>query len=340
MATCKLILAGLISLSAIGCAPVIETIDVTSADGSGLPRHNENIRIQSEITVKSGGAGTPLAEVKSVYPADGSYERMGTLPDKLPLGDNRYRFSGEMEGLNYGGYDLRLTVGYTAWLTRQSISEFKKFLVDAPPACFPFDVPGPLGFSLGPVKKSNGDEFGIARLAWRPQNWPIDGEGHGSVSFQVLLNQFPGPDDEQYYWMVDFMSADLTDRTGWADSNGVTFRAATRASGIYMQPIFLTRDLDDGELHYWVPLDQETGKFMLYPVSDQGASQLQWKVIQWSSALPAGEREAVYIRVYGDAKLTTLNSETTIYLDGVCPRPPGIEPPGGEIVEPIINPWQ
>lgn len=339
MARYQGIVAGSIILLTTACTPVIETIQVTDADSDGLPRHNEDILVSSEITVKSGGAGTPVASVRPAYPPTGPYQQMGTLPNKVSSGDNRYRYSGETSGLNYGGYDLSLTVDYTAWLTRQSVSAFKPFLVEAPSACFAFDVPGPLDFSLGPVEKSNGDAFGTANLAWRPQNWPIDGEGHGSVSFQVLRNQFPGPDQEAHYWFVDFISAALTDRPGWAASDGVTFRAATRASGIYVQPIFLIRDPEDGELHYWAPRNEATGKFQLYPIGEPAESQLQWKVIRWSSALPAGTREAVYIRVYGDAQLTTLNTDETIYLDGVCPRPPGIDPAGGVVVESVDNPW-
>lgn len=340
MTTPRILAAGSLLLASAGCTPIIHTLDVTDADGARPPEHAEPIRVQSEITVRSGGAGTPVASIKPVYPADASYQQLGTLPDKSPLGDERYLYSGDLPGLDYGAYDLRLRVDYSAWLTRQSVSRTTRFSVAPPAACFAFDVPGPLGFTLSPVRKHDGTDFGTARLAWRPQNWPVDRDNDGSITFQIIDDQFPDNTQEPLYWIVDFMSQNLADRPGWADADGVTFRAASEASGIYLQPLVLIRDPDDGQIHYWAPWDEASGKFWLYPVGDPATPELEWNVMTWATELPAGTREGLYLRVYGDASRTGDNHEKTVYLDGVCPMPPGIDPPNGPVAEPVLNPWE
>ncbi len=34
-----------------------------------------------------------------------------------------------------------------------------------------------------------------------------------------------------------------------------------------------------------------------------------------------------------------MDAGKTLYLDGVCPIPPGVTPAGGEVVEAVVNPW-
>ncbi len=335
------VLPGLIVLSMTACAPVIREIQVTHAEGSGAPIHVEPMRVVSNIEIHSGGASTPEVRVRPVYPENASYQRIGELPDRTEIDVDTHlnRFTGEMAAPSYGGYDLKLDVGYTEWLVQSNVSSHQRLLVEAPDSCFAFDGELPLPFDLGPVKKSNGEEFGTAHLAWRPQNWPFEAPGHGAISFQISTNQFPNHNQEPYYWMVDFMAKGIPGRDGWLQSNGVTFRAKTDATGIYAQPIFLIRDPDNGEVRYWAPKDMATGKFLMYPISESPDSASRWKVIEWSSGLPEGVREAIYIRIYGDSHYSSMDTGKTLFLDGVCPIPPGVTPAGGEVVEAVVNPW-
>lgn len=335
------VLPGLIALSMTACAPVIKDIQVTNADGSGPPRHAEPMRVVSNIEVHSGGASTPEVRVRPIYPEDAAYQRIGELPERIEIDADTHlnRFTGEMAAPDYGGYDLKLDVGFVEWLIQSHVSKHQRFLVEAPDSCFAFDGEVPLPFDLGPVRKSNGETFGAARLSWRPQNWPYETPGHGAISFQISAHQFPDHDQEPNYWMVDFMANGIPEREGWAQSNGVTFRAWTNAKGVYAQPIFLIRDPESGEIHYWAPKDAATGKFLVYPIGESRKSASPWKVIEWSSGLPNGVREAVYIRIYGDSHYSSMDDGETIFLDGVCPIPPGVAPAGGEVVEAVVNPW-
>jgi hypothetical protein len=82
---------------------------------------------------------------------------------------------------------------------------------------------------------------------------------------------------------------------------------------------------------------------MVYPLASSAAQEMAWQVVEWN-AFPNGLPpkwflEEVRVRIYGDANATANNYDEHVYLDGVCPIPPGINPPGGELVTAIVGPW-
>lgn len=330
----------LLILALSGCAPEITAIKVTSASDGDVLQHQEALRVTSDIIVRRGGAGTPEAHVRPIFPKDGAFVRVGSLPDRTQIGTvggyKLYRYSGEIAGQDYGAYDLRLDVSYTD-ITPRTLSAETGFLIEAPPECFSFD-PGIQGFSLGPVRKSDGSIHSDAvPLLSQYLNWPIDAGRHRSISFDISVRNFPSPPVEPYYWFIDFISPELSAVEGWQQSRGLTFRIATRAGSVYAQPLIQIAGRDP-----FAPVDGATGKFLLYPLAANAEGSLDWNVISWDGGpgLPEGTRERVRIRIYGAARATGVNNDVTVFLDGVCPVPPGIDPPGGAVVTPIPNPWQ
>ncbi|MDO3378268.1 hypothetical protein [Geoalkalibacter halelectricus] len=324
------------------CAPEITNLQVVRATSGDVPQHQDPLRVISDIVVRQGGAGTPEVDIRPVWPKDGNFVPAGTLPNRVQIGTvnghGLYRYSGEVAGLDYGAYDLRLSVDYREYLSVKTRTLDLRFFVEAPPECFSFD-PGFQGFSLGPVRKSDGSMYSeTVPLSGQYLNWPIDdwpdaAGRHRSVSFDISVQTFPSPPAEPYYWFIDFISPELSALEGWQQSRGLTFRVATRAGSVYAQPLIKIAGRDP-----LAPRDEATGKFLLYPLAD---GSLNWKVISWDGGpgLPEGARERVMIRIYGDARATAINNDVTVFLDGVCPVPPGIDPPGGEVVAPIPNPW-
>lgn len=350
-----------VALAALaGCAPNIQKVAVSGVD-TEKPTHGQEVHVDAYIVPQLGGAGTPELKVKAYAPEGASWSDAGELgareeigPVPLPIDGHTieftgYRYYGELSHpLDYGGYTLRTAVPYSSWGHRYQEAKDKDFLVEAPPWCFSFDH-GTDDFAVE-VCDSHREHCRDIAARLLSQNWPFGDVTpsieHHSLSFQILANSFPQPPDnnpdtpeENYYWIADFVSPVLNQREHWQSAQGVTFRAATRALKTYAQPVLEVRD-PDGHTKWYAPTDPETHKFLAYPITDTGGDP-GWKVIEWRSNPPfEGSLTSVRLRIYGDAKLVPLNNETTVYLDGVCPIPPGIDPAGAEIAEPIPNPWQ
>ncbi|WP_305047032.1 hypothetical protein [Geoalkalibacter sp.] len=329
----------ILAVTLAGCAPEITNIQVTSAANGDVLHHQEPLRVTSDIIVRRGGAGTPEVAVRPVYPGEGGFVTAGRLPDRVQIGTvdgyDLYRYSGELAGYDYGAYDLRLSVDYREYTVKTQTAD-TRFFIEAPASCFSFDD-GLQGFSLGPVRHSDGREY-THSVPFRRQllNWPIDAARHGSVSFDITLSHFPSPPAEPRFWFIDFISPDLSADPLWQQSRGLTLRLSTGAGSVYAQPLIKIA----GRL--FAPKDSATGKFLVYPLRSSSYPPIIWNVITWDAGegLPQGAREQVLIRIYGDARATGVNNDVTVFLDGVCPVPPGITPPGGAVVAPIPNPWQ
>jgi len=322
------------------CTPVIDELRVNDANHNNVYEHNEALTVEADVTVK-GSTGTPIVYTRPHLPADTAFQRVGQLTNKTLIGHvdghDQYRYSGPLS-LNYGAYDVRVSVPYISFLVTQYVSKQTSLLVDAPDSCFGFDG-GSMGFTLGKVTLSNNSELpDSVPLGRKLFNWPEDAGGHASLSFDITTQHFPSPPQETRYWYIDFISPDLSNIPAWQQSQGMTFRVSTQAGHLYAQPIIYIENQDPH-----APVDPESAQFLFYPISTAamgGASV--WNVVQWHSTpnLPAGVRQRIHIRIYGDANATTLNNDRTVFLDGVCPVPPGIIPPGGDVVAPVTNPIQ
>lgn len=332
----------LIAIATAACAPDINELRVNDANSNNVYEHNEILTVEADVTVKSGGAGTPIVYTRPRLPSDTAYQQAAQLINKTLIGNisgnDQYRYSGQLS-LNYGAYDLRVTVPYSAWLTTQHVSAQTTLLVDPPDYCFGFDG-GTMGFSMGKVTLSNNTERpDTVALGTKLRNWPEQASGHGSVSFDITIQHFPSPPEETRYWYIDFISPDLSQIEAWQQSQGMTFRLSTQAGHLSAQPIIYIQ----GQNNPFAPKDPQSNEFLFYPISTEPMGGVSvWNVVQWQSSpdLPNGVREKIHIRIYGAAGATSLNNNRTVFLDGVCPVPPGITPAGGEVVTPVINPIQ
>ena len=84
---------------------------------------------------------------------------------------------------------------------------------------------------------------------------------------------------------------------------------------------------------------------MVYPIIRVESDAIDhWSVLEWSPSAPIVPDGAllseIRIRIYGNPSLIEENHGRNIYLDGVCPNPPGIDPPNGLVVSPEPHPWQ
>lgn len=327
-------------VAASGCAPSIDELDIADTNGDFPPMPGVEIDISASITEKNTEMETPVVSIKTPFQSDSNYADAGLLTDRVEIERKRYRYTGRIDALDYGAYDLRLSVPYHAWFRLFYQTEVVRFNVPAPEGCFSFAAGQPLEFTASAVFKSHGEEFGSAAIVWRPINWPMDLQHDGSATIQILANQFPRSQDEEYYWFVDFISPSLVSDSMWSESHGVTLRLASKAAGLFAQPIINIVDPESGDTRALTPKDNATGKFLVYPISDASEDPVNWKSIDWSSDLLVGEWLGLQIRIYGDVNSTAMNTDTTIYLDGVCPIPPGVYTPGVEPVQAIVNPWQ
>lgn len=360
----KLLVISTVILLVAACTPKIESVDIignTPDEERNPPRHENPMFVKTYIEVYSGGADMPQIYLRPVFPSDQEYTYRGSLTEKEKVRDipidiggeiiefSGYEYTGEINTpLQYGGYQIRVSIPYRAWLSRREESFEKKFLVEGPASCFCFDY-GLSGFDVETVRKSNGDVFNDLNIFLNALNWPVSTDTfpeilHGSVSLQILATIYPRPEDENYYWFADFVSPNLEENPDWIHAPGITLRMTTQAVHVYAQPIFVVQP-EVGEPVYWAPKDQESGKFLVYAIGiDEFGSADEWKVIEWMPSediYPEGSvLSEVRIRVYGDPKLNGNNHEMNIYLDGVCPKPLGIDPSNGIVVEPEINPWQ
>lgn len=332
----------LMLISTAACTPDINELRVKDANENNVYEHNESLTVEVDVTVKSGGAGTPIVSTRPHLPSNTAYQHAGDLINKTLIGNiaghEQYRYSGQI-ALNYGAYDLRVKVPYSAWLRTLYVGTQTSLFVEPPDYCFAFDG-GTMGFTMGKVTLSDSTERpDSVTLGTKLRNWPEDASGHGSVSFDITRQQFPSPPEETRYWYIDFISPDLSQIAQWQQSQGMTFRLSTQAGHVYAQPIIYIQ----GQANPYAPMDPQSNEFLFYPIStEQMGGASVWNVVQWHSNpdLPAGVREKIHIRIYGDANATNLNNNRTVFLDGVCPIPPGISPPGGEVVTPVINPIQ
>ena len=337
----SLVLA-LVVIATTACTPVINELRVNDANNNDVFEHDETLTVEADVTVKSGGAGTPIVYTRPRLPADTAYQQAAQLTNKTLIGNiggnDQYRFSGQLS-LNYGAYDLRVSVPYSAWLTTQHVSAHTSLLIDAPDYCFAFDGSN-MGFTMGRVTLSNNTERpNTIVLGRKLRNWPEDASGHGSVSFDITTQDFPSPPEETRYWYIDFISPDLSQIPAWQQSQGMTFRLSTQAGQLYAQPIIYIQ----GQENPFAPQDSQSNEFLFYPISTaQMGGASVWNVVQWQSSpdLPSGVRQKIHLRIFGDANATALNNNVTIFLDGVCPMPPGITPAGGQVVTPVTNPIQ
>ena len=324
-----------------GCAPTITSIDVTAVDGSVPPMHGAPIAVATDILVARGGAGVPEVLLKPYLQGNEAFQEVGTLPQRTDMANSRRLYRGEISPQNYGGYEMRLRVPYSAWLTRQYVSKTLRFSVGPPDYCFGFITDAALGFTASDVFLSDGTAFGDANLRWRPQNWPFGSAHDGSASIQILANEFPRPPVEEDYWFVDFVSGPLDATPEWAQSRGIVFNAAIIGPGVYAQPILHIRDAQTQQLRAFAPFDNEAGTFLVYAISTSAGDEFEWRTVSWQSdLLPEGVLEKVHVRIYGDADAAAVLNEVTVYLDSVCPIPPGIGAPDLVPADAILNPWQ
>jgi len=346
----QILVSGLIFIF-FGCAPEIIKINVTKIDGQ-QPAHGQPTQVEAYITQRYGGADTPTMKIKPYAPSNEPYTDAGTLPNKVSTGPinipvdgttlqfNGYRYYGDMsKTLEYGGYILRLGVTYFDWFHTYEAVATTNFLVDAPSTCFSFDG-GLQGFRVENVCNGLGGNAMVCHdlsIGWDHTNWPFDylqPNQYGTATVQITLPKFIF---ETPYWIADFISPSLENRSEWQSARGVTFRLATHAAGSYAQPLFKVRD-NSGNIKWWAPKDANNS-FLVYPISEP--STIAWKAIEW---VPTPTFEGVilelHIRIYGDESTVTNNRDMMIYLDGVCPKPPGITPTGAEVVTPVPNPWQ
>ena len=328
----------LIVFAISACSPEINALRINDASNNNQYEHNETLTVEADVTVNSGGAGTPVVYTRPRLPPNASYQEVTQLTNKTLIGNDQYRYSGELS-FNYGAYDLRVTVPYSAWLTRQYVSAQTNLNIVAPDYCFGFDS-STMGFSLGKVTLSNNTERAdTIPLGGQLHNWPEQANGHGSISFDITTQHFPSPPEETRYWYIDFISPDLSQIDAWQQSQGMTFRLSSQAGHLSTQPIIYIQ----GQNNPFAPKDPQSNQFLYYPISNEPMNGVSiWNVVQWHSSpdLPNGVREKIHIRIYGDAGATTINNNRTVFLDGVCPIPPGITPAGGEVITPVTNPIQ
>lgn len=309
----------LLALVLSGCAARIDAVRVTSvAEGTPVP-------IEADVTPFLTTVLTPTTATAPASPAP------NFQPDSNLSNSGSGLYVGNLAPKTYGQHRVRVTVPYRLPLVpgTRTTSREQDFLIGAPAACFAFDntANGLEGWTLAGIF-DGGDtntqvgscpNFSTALLRVPAANWPAPGTGLAGLAVPIGPGCYPTNASavSTGFWAFDFISPNLQNRAGWANTTALNFRINSPDSlivpdGLHVQALLKVRKPDGTDAFFRQLNAAGTPRF------DPVISGYVVKSFQFTP--PAGSVPLeVRIRIFGRPAVRT--ADDFVNIDGICPGP-------------------
>ena len=299
-----------LALSLAACAPKIEGFQID--DGvEGQP-----VVARARISEGKSTLLPPELRFLDVTAEDGT---LGNAIEMVRESDESW--TGSIEGLTYGRYEIRLRVPYRSTWGVSSKRETTLLWVRPRPECFAFDdqQAGVAGWTVaGPFDGATATGVaGSPALSWSPLQWPVapgsDADGLTGGSLRMDLPSDGVPADKSAlpsgWWRVDYVSPELAGNEAWQGLTQIAIRVSASFKAT-IQPAIDYRDAE-GNVVTVVALDPEDDDVLFFELRPN-----HWEVVTAAPIVPSGaEVIGVRIRVFGHPP-----ASGTVWLDSVCPR--------------------
>ena len=291
------------------CAPKIEGFQIDEAV-EGKP-------VIARARISEGGSTLPTPELRFLDLSSGDGTLGNAIEMKQESGDT---WTGSIEGLTYGRYEIRLRAPYRSTWGVASKRETALLWVRPRPECFAFDVQqaGVAGWTAdgifdGATATSAGE---APALGWSPLQWPrtpgADTDGPAGGSLRIDLPADAVPTDKSAlasgWWRADYVSPDLAGNEAWKGLTQIELRIAASFS-VRVQPAIEYRNAE-GEVVTVVALDPEDDDVLFFELRPN-----RWEVVTTAPIVPSGaEVLRVRVRLFGEP-----SASGQVWLDSVGP---------------------
>jgi hypothetical protein len=297
-------LVSVLVIALAGCAPKIEGFQIDEAV------EGEPVAARAEIS--AGGSTLLTPELRFLDLSSGDGTLGNAIEMKRGSGDS---WTGSIEGLTYGRYEIRLRAPYRSTWGVASKRESALLWVRPRPECFAFDdqQAGVAGWTAeGLFDGATASAAGNApALAWSPLQWPLapgsdaDRPAGGSLRIDLPADRSEAPSG---WWRADYLSPDLEGNEAWKGLTQVELRVAASFPA-RVQPAIEYRNAQ-GEVVTVVALDPEDDDVLFFELRPN-----RWEVVTAAPIIPSGaEVLRVRVRVFGQP-----GAGGQVWLDSVCP---------------------